>query len=114
MVGILMLFFAALFVVFAGILALDPPFLEVLLWKTPNPLDPKHPKRHARIWAKGMLIIALGPAVGGAVMYLAGENEIKHGGFTVLLFLVCFAFTIYKGCKYIMREVPKLSEEGEE
>ena len=110
MAGLFMIFFGAMFVVFAGILAIDPPFMEVLLWRTPNPLDKKHPKKHARIWAKGMLIIALGPAIGGAAMYLAGSNGIEHGGFVVLL-LGSFAFFIYKGCKYISREVPKLNEK---
>ncbi|MCR4656558.1 MAG: hypothetical protein K5770_10070 [Lachnospiraceae bacterium] len=113
MVGLFMIFFGAMFVVFAGILAIDPPFLEVLLWRSHQPLDKKHPKQHARIWAKGMLIIALGPAIGGAVMYLAGSNGIEHGGFTVL-FLGCVAFFIYKGCKYITREVSKLNEKEEE
>ncbi len=109
MIGILMMIFAGTFIIFAGITAIDPAFLRVVLARTQWDYDRDSSKEHARIWAKGMFIIALGPGIGGAAMYFLGEAGL--GGLGLVIFLVIFIFFLAEGMKYISRKKEERDKE---
>ncbi len=106
MVGYFMEFFAAAFVIFAGITAIDPDFLKVLLWKTPGAADTKasNIKASAKIWAMALFIMAFGPAVGGLAMIL-------FGGKGAFVLLISFVFFIVLAIKYVGKKKAALNIE---
>ncbi|MCR4654969.1 MAG: hypothetical protein K5770_01850 [Lachnospiraceae bacterium] len=107
MVGILMMFFGGAFVVFAGLSALSPGFLKkVVFWRAGSIFDDAHPKEQARAWAKAMLLMALGPFLGGLAMYLLGG--VGKGGIGGIILLASCIFFFVKGGKYAHRETKRL------
>ena len=113
MAGIFFMFFGALFVVFAGLSAISPSFLkEVVFWRAGSIFDDAHPKEQAKIWAKAMLMMALGPFIGGGLLYLLGG--MGKGGIGAVALIVSSIFFFIKGGKYAGRETKRLMGEEDE
>lgn len=101
MAGILFMAFGGLILIFAGLAAVSPGIVEIFLARAPGTFDKEHPKEFSRAWAKGLVLIALGPGVGGLFMYFLG----KYG---VILLLISFALFLFLGGLYISKKVKKI------
>ena len=105
--GMAGLFFVAIglmFMVLAGFSALSPNVLRIILAKAPGYFDEEHPKEFSRAWAKGLLIIALGPGFGGLAMYVFGD----HGTIFLPVSVIVFGFI---GGRLASKEVKRIRGE---
>ncbi len=106
-VGEFFMIFGGVMLIFAGLTALDSGILEIMLARAPGTFDREHPKEFARAWAKGIVIIALGPAVGGLAMAVLGKYGVAFLPVSMIVFSVI-------GGKLVSREVRKYKEEKSE
>ncbi|MBQ7259828.1 MAG: hypothetical protein K5770_13160 [Lachnospiraceae bacterium] len=108
MVGYLMELFAAGLVVAAGLSAISPGFLrDYLFWRARWAFDDKHPKEYAGMWAKALLLLALGPGIGGLALI------IFHNAFGLVIFLGSMVCFIVAGTKYVRKEQKRIREIDE-
>ena len=75
MAGIFFMAFGGLILIFAGLAAVSPGIMEVLLTRAPGAFDKSHPREFSRAWAKGLVLIALGPGLGGLSMFPRKSEE---------------------------------------
>ncbi len=104
MAGIFFMAFGGLILIFAGLAAISPGIMEILLARAPGAFDRSHPKEFSRAWAKGLVLIALGPGLGGLVMFLLG-------GYGVIPFLISLVLFAFLGGRLVSKKVKQIKEK---
>lgn len=106
MAGIFFMAFGGLFLIFAGLAAISPGIMEILLARAPGTFDRSHPKEFSRAWAKGIVLIALGPGLGGLAMFLLGD-------YGVIPLFICLALFAFLGGWFASKKVKQIKKGDE-